>query len=37
MYELSSSSASAEAKRRLAAWAARCAPDDFDLGCTRAA
>jgi hypothetical protein len=37
MYELSSSSASAEAKRRLAAWAARCAPDDFDLSCTRAA
>ncbi len=37
MYELSSSTASAEAKRRLAAWAARAAPDDFDLSCIRAA
>ena len=36
MYELSSSSASAESKRRLSAWAARFAPDDFDLTCTRA-
>ncbi len=36
MYELSSSSASAESKRRLSAWAARCVPDDFDLTCTRA-
>jgi hypothetical protein len=37
MYELSSSTASAEARRKLAAWAARCAPDDFDLSCIRAA
>jgi hypothetical protein len=34
MYELSSSTASVEAKRRLTAWAAR-GPDDFDLSIFR--
>eukprot|EP00873_Tetraselmis_striata_P038838 jgi/Tetstr1/459102/TSEL_004552.t1 len=37
MYELSLAGAAAEAKRRVSQWASACAPDDFDLTCTRSA
>ena len=37
MYELSSATAAADAKRALAAWTVRAAPDDFDLAATHAA
>ncbi len=37
MYELSSSTASTESKRRLMAWASRVGPEDFDLSIFRPA
>ncbi|BDA49206.1 Trafficking protein particle complex subunit 12 [Coccomyxa sp. Obi] len=37
MYELSSSTASTESKRRLTAWASRVGPEDFDLSIFRPA